>query len=132
MSTVQPAQKDPGMPNINFSVGSTCYELRSRQPDAHLRLGMVYESEKRYPLAVAELREAIRFKPDLAAPHYRLASVYREMGRKADSETEFAKVRRIKAASDNGVDVTKDRRINNLDLGRCLQDGPTRLPIMTK
>ncbi|HEX4166921.1 MAG TPA: tetratricopeptide repeat protein [Bryobacteraceae bacterium] len=78
--------------------------------DAHLRLGMLFETEKRYPLAIAQFRQAIRVKPNIAPAHYHLASVYRALGRKADSEAEFAKVRKIQAERDNSVDVTKEKQ----------------------
>ena len=78
--------------------------------DAHLRLGMLFESEKRYPLAVTQCRQTIRLQPKVARAHYHVASVYRAMGRKADSAAEFAKVRRLQAAADNRVDVTKEKQ----------------------
>ncbi len=74
--------------------------------NAHLRLGMLLEEEKRYKEAAEQLKEATRLAPDVGSGHYHLASVYRSLGRKAEARIEFDKVRRIQAAKDNGVDVT--------------------------
>ena len=68
---------------------------------------MVYEEEKRYAEAAAQLKEAIRLAPEGSSGHYHLGSVYRSMGRKAEAQLEFEKVRQIQAEKDNGVDVTR-------------------------
>ncbi|MBV9222531.1 MAG: tetratricopeptide repeat protein [Acidobacteriaceae bacterium] len=75
--------------------------------NAHLRLGMLLEEEKRYEEALAQLKEATRLAPDIGSGHYHLASVYRSLGRKAEAQIEFDKVRQIQAGKDNGVDVTR-------------------------
>jgi tetratricopeptide (TPR) repeat protein len=75
--------------------------------NAHLRLGMLLEEEKRYEEAAAQLKEATRLAPDVSSGHYHLASVYRSLGRKTEAQIEFDKVRRIQAGKDNGVDVTR-------------------------
>ncbi len=77
--------------------------------DAHLHLGMLLESERRYSPAILQLRRVIQMQPNLVSAHYHLAAVYRAMGRKADSDAEFARVRRIQASTDNGIDVTKQK-----------------------
>ena len=70
--------------------------------------GMVYESEKRYPLAVAELARRSGLSPT-SPPRITtwLRFIARWGARRIPAE--FAKVRRIEAASDNGVDVTKEK-----------------------
>ena len=75
--------------------------------NAHLRLGMLLEEQKRYGEAAAQLKEATRLAPDISSGHYHLASVYRSLGRKAEAQIEFDKVRQIQTAKDNGVDVTR-------------------------
>lgn len=77
---------------------------------AHLRLGMVLADEKHYPEAITQLKTAIRLDPNESSGHYHLASVYSQMGRNAEAAVEYAKVRRIQAAKDNGVDVTGGSR----------------------
>jgi tetratricopeptide (TPR) repeat protein len=78
----------------------------SSNSNAHLRLGMLLEEQKRFPEAVTQLKEATRLAPDVSSGHYHLASVYRSMGRKAEAQVEFDKVRQIQAGKDTGVDVT--------------------------
>lgn len=75
--------------------------------NAHLRLGMLLEEEKRYGEAAAQLKEATRLAPDISSGHYHLASVYRSLGRRAEAQIEFDKVRQIQTGKDNGVDVTR-------------------------
>jgi tetratricopeptide (TPR) repeat protein len=75
--------------------------------NAHLRLGMLLEEQKRYGEAVMQLKEATRLAPDVSSGHYHLASVYRSLGRKTEAQVEFDKVRQIQAGKDNGVDVTR-------------------------
>jgi len=77
---------------------------------AHLRLGIVLADEKHYPEAITQLKTAIRLDPNESSGHYHLASVYSQMGRNAEAAVEYAKVRRIQAAKDNGVDVTGGSR----------------------
>jgi tetratricopeptide (TPR) repeat protein len=71
--------------------------------DAHLRLGMVLANDKRYTDAIVQLKEAIRLKPDASAAHYHLATVYRKTGQASKAEAEYAQVRRIQAASGQGM-----------------------------
>ncbi len=75
--------------------------------DAHLRLGMVLEDQKRYNEAIAQLKEATVLEPNESSAHYHLASAYSQTGRKAEARVEYNKVRQIQAAKDNGVDVTR-------------------------
>ncbi len=80
----------------------------SSNSDAHLRLGIVMGDQKRFREAITQLREAVRLAPNESSPHYHLASIYRQIGRTSEAETEYKKVRQIQAAKDNGVDVTGD------------------------
>ncbi|HZS56194.1 MAG TPA: tetratricopeptide repeat protein [Bryobacteraceae bacterium] len=75
--------------------------------EAHLRLGTVLGDQKHYTEAITELKQAIRLQPNESSAHYHLAEAYSQMGRKADAEAEYNKVRQIQAAKDNGIDVTK-------------------------
>jgi tetratricopeptide (TPR) repeat protein len=68
--------------------------------DAHSRLGVLLASQKRYQEAIVQLKEAIRLEPANSSSHYHLGSVYRAMGRKAEANAEYAKVRQLQAAAD--------------------------------
>ncbi len=92
------ADKDSSHAQSFYRKSLTCDPANS---DAHLRLGMLFETYKRYPEAVAQLRDAIRLKPAAAPAHYHLASVYRAMDRPAAAQAEFAKVKQIQANGNN-------------------------------
>lgn len=70
--------------------------------DAHARLGILLARLKRYRESIAQLKEAVRLQPANSASHYHLAVVYRELGRKAEADAEYAKVRQLQAAADTG------------------------------
>jgi tetratricopeptide (TPR) repeat protein len=74
--------------------------------DSHLRLGMVLGEEKRYPEAIAQLKEAIRLKPDQSPAHYHLAVIYRRTGQTAKAQAEYNLVRRIQAAAGERMGTT--------------------------
>ena len=76
-------------------------------PDAHLRLGMVLETQHHYSEAIAELKKAVALKPDQSAPHYRLALLYRKTGQTAKAEDEYAQMHRLQAASGADSEATK-------------------------
>jgi tetratricopeptide (TPR) repeat protein len=50
---------------------------------------------RRYEAAIAEFHEAIKIDPAGFDAHYRLARLYRELGRAADAEAEFATVQKL-------------------------------------
>ncbi len=70
----------------------------ARDSRARLGLGIVLSALNRNEEALRALREASRLSPDNAAPHYRLAVLYRKLGRKAEAEAEYRRVREIHAA----------------------------------
>ena len=61
----------------------------------HEDLGVLYADDKRSVLAMAEFREAIRTDPGNFDAHYRLARLYRELGRKEEADREFAIVQKL-------------------------------------
>ncbi len=67
-------------------------KLRRDLRIAHLDLGIIYSHEKKYPNAVAELKEAIRIDPSQADAHYRLSITYQAMGREREAEAERRRV----------------------------------------
>ena len=62
---------------------------------AHLDLGILHAGHKEYEPAAQELREAVRLDPSRADAHYRLAQVYRSLGRATEAKAELATVRRL-------------------------------------
>jgi tetratricopeptide (TPR) repeat protein len=70
----------------------------SFKPDlrvAYLDLGTVLAEQKQYTDAISAFQRAIALDPNEPDAHYRLGRVYRTMGRMAESEKEFAKVKSI-------------------------------------
>ena len=66
--------------------------------EAHLRLGITLDEMNQNTEALRELKRAVELAPNNATAHYRLALIYRKLGRTKDSEAEYDAVRRIKAA----------------------------------
>ena len=62
---------------------------------AYLDLGTVLAQQKRYDEAVAALQRAVKLDPAQPDAHYRLAHVYQDMGKAAESQREFAQVREL-------------------------------------
>lgn len=61
----------------------------------HLDLGIVYAGRKEYEPAAREFREAVRLDASRPDAHYRLAQVYRSLGRTTEARAELAVVKRL-------------------------------------
>jgi tetratricopeptide (TPR) repeat protein len=55
----------------------------------------LYAERKNYDAAIAEFRKAIRIDANSFDAHYRLARLYRELGRTAEANAEFAVVQKL-------------------------------------
>ncbi len=64
--------------------------------EPHYQLGVLYESEKRYPDAIREMQQTVKIEPEFAPAHFRLAVLYGRSGDKAKAALESAAVQRIK------------------------------------
>jgi tetratricopeptide (TPR) repeat protein len=53
-----------------------------------LQLGLAYEGISRWEEALALYEELVQFQPDYPGIHFRLATVYRRLGREADAQTQ--------------------------------------------
>jgi tetratricopeptide (TPR) repeat protein len=67
---------------------------------AAIDLGVILAQLKQYPEAVVALQRAVALDPAEPDAHYRLAHVYQEMGKTAESQKEFAKVRELREKAD--------------------------------
>lgn len=63
---------------------------------AHLDLGIVFAQNKQYDRAIAAFKEAIRLDGSKTDAHFRLARVYKEAGKPAESAAELAIVRDLR------------------------------------
>lgn len=66
----------------------------------HLDLGIVYAEQGKNEAALAELQRAVKLDPSEASAHWRLARLYRAMGRTQDAQAEFEKTKRVNQAED--------------------------------
>lgn len=82
---------------------------------AHMDMGEVLATEKKYSEAVAAFKRAETLDPSEPDAHYRLARLYREMGNTAESQKEFEKVRQMHEKTDE-------------DVVRKISDAPPPLP----
>jgi predicted Zn-dependent protease len=60
---------------------------------AHLDLGILLTNQVDSAEAARHLREAIRMDPSKPDAHYRLGRLWRSLGREAEADAEFAKVK---------------------------------------
>ncbi len=69
-------------------------------PDAHFELGQLALDESRFQEALGHLKEAARLEPTVSRTHYRLVSVYVNLGRQADADRETALFKQLRARED--------------------------------
>ncbi len=72
-------------------------------PLAHLDLGIVYGEQTRNEEAVRELLIAEKLWPDNVSVHWRLAKLYRTMGKKEEAQAEFDKASTLNKAADDDL-----------------------------
>jgi tetratricopeptide (TPR) repeat protein len=70
---------------------------------AHVDLGIVDAGLGKKAEALKEFEEAIALDPKDADPHWRLARLYQQMGRKDEARVEFAKVSHMKQQSEESL-----------------------------
>jgi tetratricopeptide (TPR) repeat protein len=77
---------------------------------AHLDLGIVFAQDKQYGRAIEAFQEAIRLDDSKTDAHFRLARVYKEAGKPAESAAELAIVRQLREQKneDNLQKVTRN------------------------
>jgi tetratricopeptide (TPR) repeat protein len=69
----------------------------------HLDLGIVYVETDRKNDAMRELLMATKLAPQDVAAHFRLAQLYRSMGRAAEAKAEFDKAKSINKATNKAL-----------------------------
>lgn len=62
---------------------------------AHEDLGILYAQDKQPEKAITEFRKAIRSDASNYDAHYRLARLYRQLGRTAEADKEFGIVHKL-------------------------------------
>lgn len=79
---------------------SRAVELSPNDPDANLGMGKTLVTMRQPEKALPYLEGAAKLEPFDATIRYRLASVYRELGRMADSRRELAEFQRLRQMKD--------------------------------
>jgi len=79
-----------------FADYSRAVNLQPNDADAALGLGNTLAAMHQLDKALPLLERAVKLEPFSSVIHYRLASVYREMGRAADANRELAEFKRIR------------------------------------
>jgi tetratricopeptide (TPR) repeat protein len=69
----------------------------------HLDLGILFADAGRKAEALREMKEAARLAPDDVTVHWRLARLYRTMGKKDEAKAEFEKASSITKAADTAL-----------------------------
>jgi len=83
-------------------------QLRTDIRVAYLDLGTIFSQQKKYPEALAALRHAEKIDPAQPDAHYRLARLYREMGKSAEADQEFAKFKELQEKTEDvGTKMTE-------------------------
>ena len=70
---------------------------------AYLDMGTIYTRQKRYGEAIVALQRAAKLDPSQPDAHYRLARVYQQMGKAAESQRELALVGELQEKADDLV-----------------------------
>jgi predicted Zn-dependent protease len=82
---------------------SKAVRLDADEELAHLDLGIVYAEMNRQSDAMRELKLAAKLTPGDVAVHWRLARLYTTIGKRAEAEAEFAKVKTLNKTADESV-----------------------------
>jgi Flp pilus assembly protein TadD len=90
-----------------FDLGKSMLEKAARYPTPdsliHLDLGIVYMETGDNPAALRELNKAVELEPDNITAHFRLATLYRSIGKKDEAKAEFVKANSLNKQKDDSV-----------------------------
>jgi tetratricopeptide (TPR) repeat protein len=78
-------------------------------PFPHLELGNLFSQENRLPEAIAEYRESVRLKPDLADAHYHLGQVYLRTGQKELGQQQMTLYEQLHGKQPANPDLVEER-----------------------
>jgi len=96
-SEIQMNRMEDARPLLEKSV-----KINPANPMGHLDLGIVYAEASLREDAAREFKQAIALKPNDVKAHYRLARLYRSMGKTAEANAELAKSKNLNEAADEG------------------------------
>jgi len=90
-----------------FDLGKEILEKAASYPTPdpliHLDLGIVYMEAGDNSAAIREFNKTVELEPDNVTAHFRLATLYRSMGKKDEARTEFVKANSLNKKRDDSV-----------------------------
>jgi tetratricopeptide (TPR) repeat protein len=90
-------------PEAALPLAEKAIQMNAGMELAHLDLGILYANAGRQDDAVRELKTAVKLSPKDVNPHWRLARLYRAMGRKDEANAEFQKTSSLTKAADASI-----------------------------
>lgn len=91
----------------NFADAKTTLEAAGKYqpkfPLIHLDLGIADMETGENDAAIRELKDAIGLEPDNVTAHFRLATLYRKLGRRDEAKVEFAKASSLNKKTDDSL-----------------------------
>jgi tetratricopeptide (TPR) repeat protein len=90
-------------PDVALPLLRKALQIKPNLDMAHLDLGIIYSDAGRKADALRELKLAVKTNPANVNVHWRLAQLYRGMGRKEEAAAEFEKTRTLTKASDESL-----------------------------
>ncbi|MFC5861381.1 tetratricopeptide repeat protein [Acidicapsa dinghuensis] len=91
----------------NFADARTILEAaekyQSKFPLVHLDLGIADMEIGENDAAIRELKKAIGLEPDNVTAHFRLATLYRKLGKRDEAKVEFAKASALNKKTDDSL-----------------------------
>jgi len=103
---------------------SRVLSLAPNDGDANLGLGKTLDSMHEPAKAEAHLVRAAQLEPFDAVIHYRLASVYRELGKNADERRELAEFQRLRDMKDKLKQIFEEMHLRSAKEDRSDPDTP--------
>ncbi|WP_263350034.1 tetratricopeptide repeat protein [Acidicapsa acidisoli] len=90
-----------------FDPGKVILEKAARYPTPdpliHLDLGIVYAETGDNAAAIREFNKTVELEPDNVTAHFRLATLYRSIGKKDEAKAEFVKANSLNKKKDDSV-----------------------------
>ena len=94
--------------------------------EKNIEIGEYYLKKKNYDAAIERFKEAIRYKPNFARPHFLLGEAYEKKGDKAEAVNYYQKYLEILPAAEDAAKVRK--RIEKLQREMMRQTAGRKLP----
>ena len=78
-------------------------KFQPKIPLIHLDMGIAGAETGETDAAIQEFQEAISLEPDNVTAHFRLATLYRKLGKRDEAKAEFAKASSLNKKTDDSL-----------------------------